>query len=126
MVEKAADRVTQFLLDELDEELRTVVIVMPESFDIHYLRRDLKGDYTGEGFAKVVDSFRLEDPLWNPEIDDLPVGRRHAVLHYHENAFVLQFPFSETETILISVTPEVGRDLLGFIDRCRRLVQVGD
>lgn len=123
MVTQAANRVTEFLLDKVDDGLRTVVIVQPDGFEITYLNDALKREYAREEFADVVDTFRLDDPLWSPDIEQMPVGRRRAVLHYHANAFVLQFPCSDEETILISVTPEVGRDLLGFIDECRKLVQ---
>lgn len=123
MVRQAAERVTDYLEDKIGEGLRTVVIVEPDDFEISYLDEALKRRYSQDSFSQVVDTFRLERPFLDPDIDDLPVGERRAIVHYHENAFVLQFPFSETETILISVTREVGRDLLGFIETCRQLVQ---
>lgn len=122
MVQEAAERLTTHLRDELGDGLRTVVIVQEDGQEIHYLRNDLRGGYTEHEFAQVVDAFRLDDALIAPEIDDTPVGERRAVVHYHENAFVLQFPFSASESILISINSEAGRHLLQFIEDCRQLV----
>lgn len=122
MARQAAERVTDRLVSELGDGLRTVVIVSPSGFDVHHLNEQLRREYSREQFAKVVDTFRLDQPLFSPGIEGEPVGERQAVLHYHENAFVLQLPCSEEDTILISVDPNVGRDLLSFIDSCRDLV----
>lgn len=122
MARHAAERVTERLVDEVGNGLRTVVVVRPTGHDVVYLDDGLKRVYTEETFGEVVDTFRLEEPFLSPGIDGRPVGERRAILHYHTNAFVLQFPFSDDETILISVDPDVGRDLLGFIETCRALV----
>jgi hypothetical protein len=122
MVEDAAHRVTTFLRDRVGDGLRTVVIVEEDTYDIAYLDPELEAQYTPDTFGQVVDSFRLENPLFSPGIKNQPVGERRAIVHYHENVFVLQFPYSDTESILISVYPDIGRDLLGFIDECRKQV----
>lgn len=126
MPRRAAERVTQALLDQIGTGLRTVVIVTPDDFEPYYLSETLRDQYSKGTYANVVDAFRLETPMFSPEIDDFPIGERRAIVHYHENAFVIQFPFSETETILISVQPEVGRELLRFIEQCRELVRDDD
>lgn len=123
MVERAAERMTDYLLEEVGDALRTVVIVKPNSIDITHLADRLQQEYTREIFFEVVDSFRLEDPLFSPDIEGHPIGQRRALVHYHEHAFVLQFPYSDAETILISVSTDVGQDLLGFIEHCRQLVR---
>lgn len=126
MVREAARRLTEFLRETVGDGLRTVVIVQPDDYTIHHLRDDLRSRYNETTYQQVVDSFRLNDPFFSPGIEGSPVGTRHAVVHYHENAFVFQFPFSAEETILASVAPEVGQDLLGFIEECRRFVQTED
>lgn len=123
MAKAAARRVIDYLLDRLDEGLRTVLVVSGSEYSVEYIRDDLRRAYSQETFTRVVETFRLKQPLFTPEIEAYPVGERRAVVHYHEHAFVLQFPFSESETILISVEEDVGRDLLEFIDTCRRLVE---
>lgn len=123
MVEQAAQRITDYLRNRVDDGLRTVVIVTDDGFNISYLSDALRREYSRETFGEVIDSFRLRNPLFNPGIEGKPIGERRAIVHYHENAFVIQLPYSEAASILISVNPDVGRDLLGFIEQCRKLVQ---
>lgn len=70
----------------------------------------------------MVDTFRLEDPFLSPGIESRPVGERRGIVHYHENAFVIQFPVSASESILISLSPDAGRDLMDFLETCRQKV----
>jgi hypothetical protein len=100
-------------------------VVQDGGYDTHYLRSDLEAQYRDETFSEVVDMFRLDHPFLNPDVDSNPVGERRAIIHYHERAFIIQFPFSETESILISLSRDAGRDLLHFIEKCRSIVHDG-
>lgn len=122
MAHNAAERITDYLQDRVGGGLRTVVIVGEDGWEVCHLRRDLREEYTEETYDEVVGTFRLEHPFLAPETESRPVGKRHAIVHYHEHAFVVQFPLSETESILVSLTPETGRNLLRFIENCRRLI----
>ncbi|SDN15502.1 hypothetical protein SAMN04487949_3518 [Halogranum gelatinilyticum] len=125
MVQQAAQQITEFLRDRAGRGLRTVVIVRDENYDVHYLRSDLEAQYSDETFSEVVDIFRLDSPFLAPDVNSNPVGERRAIIHYHERAFIIQFPFSETESILISLSRDAGRDLLQFIEKCRSIVHDG-
>lgn len=86
------------------------------------LRDVVQNQYSQEAFSAVVDSFRLDEPFLNPGTHERPVGERKAIDHYHNKAYVLQFPFSEWDSILVSLEREAGRDLLEFIEECRKRV----
>lgn len=122
MVEDAAQRLTDYVLEKAGDGLRTVIIVHDSGYDVTYLRDDLKKTYTTEGFSKVVDAFRLENPFLDPDLGKQPVGERRALVHYHQNACVIQIPFTATETILVSISQEAGRNLVSFIEACRNIV----
>lgn len=123
MVEDAAQHLTDFVLEKAGDGLRTVLIVHDSGYDVSYLRDDLEKTYTTEGFSQVVDAFRLENHFLDPELKHQPVGERRALVHYHQNACVIQIPYTSTETILVSISREAGRDLVSFIDACRRVVE---
>lgn len=118
MVQSAANRLTEFLQEEIGEALRAVVLLSADGWDAVYLRSDLREAYDEETFGLAVDAFR-DTTLDTPDIEPLPVGARHAAVFYHENAFILQFRYSQPERILVSITPEAGRNLLAFIESCR-------
>jgi hypothetical protein len=118
-------RLTKHLYDIVGDGLRTVVVVQHDDIDIEYLREDLEEKYTMEMFAEVIDEFRFEQPLMSPDVKGKPVGERRAVIHYHKNAFVLQFPRSASETILVSLSRDTGIQLLQFIENCRTILEEG-
>lgn len=122
MVEDAAKRLTEHVLEKAGDGLRTVIVVSESGYEVSYLREDLQETYSREGFAEVVDAFRLEQPFLSPGLQQQPVGERRALVHYHENACIIQIPYSKSETILISLSQEAGRDLVGFIESCRQVV----
>ena len=123
MARTATERTAAFVRDRIGDGLRTVVLVTENDWETAYLRDDLKTVYDRRTYSEVVDAFRLQEGFMSPNIDGHPVGERRALVHYHESAFVLQFPFSETETILVSVTNDAGRDLMGFIETVRQVVE---
>lgn len=123
MVDATAQRVTEYVLEQAGTGLRTVVILHENGFTPSYIRDDLKEQYDEAEYAKVIDTFRTERPFLAPDVENDPVGERRGILHYHENACVLQLPYSETESILISVSRDAGRELVGFIEACREIVQ---
>ncbi|PSP79968.1 hypothetical protein BRC88_07605 [Halobacteriales archaeon QS_4_69_225] len=115
-------RITEFVQEQVGDGLRTVAVVTPGGWELHYLRSDLKREYDEDAYGEVVESFRLEESSLAPATGDRPVGDRLAVVHYHENAFVLQFPVEERRSVLVSVTSDAGRELLEFIEECRSRV----
>lgn len=122
MAYETARRITEYLRDRVDDGLRTVVVIEQDGWEIHYLREDLRAEYTEETYDEVVDFFRLERPFLATAVASRPIGEHRATVHCHENAFVLQFPVKDAESVLVSLTPDTGRDLLEFIEECRRIV----
>ncbi|POG54722.1 hypothetical protein [Haloferax marisrubri] len=122
MVRDTARRLAEYLSRRIGDGLRTVVIADDDGFELEYLRDDLSERYTDGTLTAVISDLRVETPFSTPGIDTHPIGERRAVVHYYENAFVLQFPFSEAERIIISIGTDAGTDLLRFIEDCRRIV----
>lgn len=125
MAREAAREVTEFVRGEVGSGVRTVAILGDGGWETTYLRQELQAADSEESYSKVVDFYDLDEPLSSPGIDE-PVGERRAIVHLHENAFVIQLPFSETETVLVSLSRDAGRNLLGFIEHCRELVTGSD
>ncbi|MFC7129676.1 hypothetical protein [Haloferax chudinovii] len=122
MVRDTAHRLAEYLSRRIGDGLRTVVIADDDGYELEYIRDDLSERYTKRMLADVVSDLRVETPFSTPSIDSPPAGERRAVVYYYENAFILQFSFSETEQIIISIGTDAGTDLLQFIEDCRRIV----
>ncbi|QIO24122.1 hypothetical protein [Haloarcula sp. JP-L23] len=84
-----------------------------------YLRDDLKGKYTAEEYKSVVESFRVIPELTSDMTEEAPLGSKQCLIHYHEKAFVFQFPHEGCHSILLSVDPTVGSRLQSFISGCQ-------
>lgn len=121
MAKDVAKRLTEFVREQTGNGLRTIVILTDDGWEGVYLRDDLRKEYDYGSFDTAVEAFR-NTQLDTPGAAPLPLGDRRAAVFYHENAFVLQFPYSERETILVSITPEAGQNLLEFIENCHQIV----
>ncbi|MFC7204943.1 hypothetical protein ACFQJC_15605 [Haloferax namakaokahaiae] len=122
MVESTAQQLANYLKTRVGDGLRTVIIVSEDDYEIQYLRRDLKEQYSKRAFDEVVDDVRVESLPLAQLVESHPIGEQRAVVHYYDSAFVVQFPYSDTEQILISVATDAGASLLQFIEGCRQIV----
>ena len=118
MVSDAAHRITEFLRREVDEALRTVLILEADGWTGVYLRDDLRDLYDRDGYEDVVDQFREFSIGPKPESIG-HIGKRRVLVHYHDEAFVFQFPFEAGESILVCIDEDVGQGLSTFVERCR-------
>jgi len=119
MPRETGNNLVEYALSEVDEKLRTVAVVFEDDFEILYLRDDLQETYSSSQYNRVVDSFRTER---TPERDGkatAPLGAKQSLIHYHERAFVFQFPHADCHSILLSVEPSVGPRLESFITACQ-------
>ncbi|ADE03858.1 hypothetical protein [Haloferax volcanii] len=122
MVRDTAHRLAEYLSRRIGDGLRTVVIAADGGYELEYIRDDLSERYTERTLTAAVTDLQVETSFSSPSSDSSPAGERRAVVYYYENAFVLQFPFSEAEQIIISIGTGFGTDLLRFIEDCRRIV----
>ncbi|WP_136717942.1 hypothetical protein [Halorientalis salina] len=122
MVRDTARRVTDHVLDQVGDELRTTAVLTPDDWEVVYLRDDLSEQYAPDEYEQALTAFRATTEVDQPAVETLPIGERRAVVHYHEHAFVLQFPYQPGKTVIVSVEPAVGSSLGSFIDECRELV----
>lgn len=116
---EATARLAKYAREELGDSLRTIAIIYEDSFEVLYLREDLKDRYTRETYGDIVDVFReIPAPSWHGE-GESPLGDRTSVVHCYENAFVFQFNISGCHSVLMSVEPDVGTKLRTFIGDCQ-------
>jgi hypothetical protein len=103
----------------VNEALRTIAILYEDGCEIVYLRDNLKGKYSKQEYYAVADTFREIPELKESKTEDAPLGSKQALVHYHEKAYVFQFPHEQCHSILLSVDPTVGSRLKSFITGCQ-------
>ncbi|MEF8787227.1 MAG: hypothetical protein V5A45_14955 [Haloarculaceae archaeon] len=122
MPQNTGTRLVQYARQQVDDALRTVLVLYDNDYEILYLRDDLKGSYSPEEYESVAESFRIEMNAEASDWEDAPIGEKATVIHYHDSAYVFQFPHEDCHSILLSVEPRVGSRLKSFIDGCREQI----
>lgn len=113
-------QLTEYAGVQVGDALRTVAILYENDCEVVFLRDDLKEQYEPEQYNQVATSYRTKLTHDTHSDDGHPVGDKHSTIHYHENAFVFQFPHENCHSILLSVEPDVGSRLESFIEGCRK------
>jgi hypothetical protein len=111
-----------YALDQVGEALRTVTVLYEDDCSIVFLRDDLEASYDLEQYERVAASFRTDLGVEEHLSGESPVGRKRALVHYHDRAYVFQFPHEDCHSILLSVDPTVGTQLSSFITECRQFI----
>lgn len=119
MVKEVATQLGDYARKQVDKSLRTVTIVYEDDWEVIYLRNDLGEKYSPSDYKLVVDTFRQVPELGRGVTSDVPLGDKKCLIHYHDGAFVFQFPYENCHSILLSVEKSVGARLQTFIDGCQ-------
>jgi hypothetical protein len=122
MPRAAGKQLAKYARGEISDALRTVAVLYEDDCEIVYLRDDLQKMYSPEQYKAVADMFRIEMSDSSTTNDETPLGRKHSLIHSHENAFVFQFPHEDCHSILMSVNPSVGSRLRSFLTKCQKRI----
>jgi len=120
MPQESAAELEDYAHSTVNEGLRTIAILYEDSCEVTYLRDDLKGKYSKQEYYAVADTFREIPELTESKTEGAPLGSKQALVHYHEKAYVFQFPHERCHSILLSVDPTVGSRLKTFINGCQK------
>jgi len=122
MPRATGNQLAEYARGEISDALRTVAVLYEDDCEIVYLRDDLKKTYNPEQYKKVADAFRTDLSSTPDTSDETPIGQKHSLIHYHENAYVFQFPHDDCHSILMSVNPSVGSQLRSFLTECQKRI----
>lgn len=120
MSQRSAHQIADAVREQSGDDVRTVIAIDDDEWDVVYLRDDLKEAYDEAAFDRAVETFHAAAPAASKDVEALPLGGRKAAVYYHENAFVLQFWFDD-HRVLVSVSADAGRELFHFLEECRQL-----
>lgn len=111
----------QYCGDRLGDDLRVVGSYSGDSRSVHYLREDLTDVYRIERLGPLIGKAReVHQPLHDVDQLEAPLGAVVAGVYAFENALVLHFLVGADQGVVVSVEPSVGRQLVSFLEECRR------
>lgn len=115
---ETSNQLVEYAREQVGDSLRTVSVLYENDCEVVYLRKNLQGTYNPDQYKRVAGSFRIDIGEEIHRSGNSPVGNKNCIIHYHENAYVFQFPHDGCHSILLSVEPEVGSRLKSFIEGC--------
>jgi hypothetical protein len=118
----AGDRLAEYALAEVGDEVRTVAILYEDGCEVIYIREDLRESYSPAEYKRLAGSFRIDMREDQHDEEDAPIGPKRSLIHYHGDAYVFQFPHEECHSVLLSVAPSVGSRLRSFISDCEERI----
>lgn len=119
MPSNTGERLAEYAADQLGDALRTVFVLSEDGCEVIYVRDDVRTAYSADRYERLAESFRIDLGAAVEARPATPIGSKAAIVHYHEGAYVFQFPHEGCHSILLSVEPRVGSQLASFIDGCR-------
>jgi hypothetical protein len=117
MAVETSKSLAAFFRREVGQSLRLVAHYTATSVEFVYLREDLDDEYDERTFRDSFDIHRQDRGAAATQESTIQAGDHHCTLRVYDEAIV--FNFSQTDDVgtVVSVTPDVGRDLLTFVTR---------
>lgn len=125
MAEKSGEQLAKYAEEQMEDALRTVFVLHDDDCEVIYLRDDIRQRYTADQYKRVAESFRIDLNTAVRERTESQIGSKNSIIHYHEGAYVFQFPHSDCHSILLSIEPRVGSQLKSFIKDCQNQISDG-
>lgn len=119
MAMRASKRLVEFLEDRAGEALRVVFHydTRSEGFEILYMRPDIQDEYSEAELLDHFDTFRRDSHLAGVQQSRLRTGDHHCSIRVYDESLIFNFTLGDYANTIISLDPDVGRDLLGFVGK---------
>lgn len=111
-----SETLTPYLKDAAGEYLRGVVWYEGDEYDIRFIRDDLRTQRLKSEVDEMIDRLRGESRV--SERRAFPFGEVNATVRSFEEAMVMHFPSTQGRGTVVTLDPEVARQLNTFVGNC--------
>lgn len=116
MAEGKNTELLSYLEETAGEYLRGVVWYEDDEYEIHYIRDDLRTRRLRSEVDKMIDRLRRESR--SGERRSFSLGEVNGIVRSFEEAMVMHFPSTQGRGTVVTLEPEVARQLNTFIGSC--------
>lgn len=116
-------QVLRVLEERAGEGVRGAAHYEQDGLTFLYIREDLKNEAFRERARKIVSRARNRSPLIE---EGEGLGRRRAGLDLHEDAVLLHFILGKNSGLIVSLEPEIARQLRDFVEECNLALESPD
>lgn len=118
MDEQQYEELSEFLQKQVGDALRGVIAYDGDEQQTIYLREDVRAEHSAAYGSRVADVFRAQHRDRTDVLEALEFTDESASLQIFDEALVIHF-MGDGEGAIIKFDPDVGRNLVQFIDTCR-------
>lgn len=111
-----SETLTPYLKNAAGEYLRGVVWYEGDEYDIRFIRDDLRTQRLKSEVDEMIDRLRGESRV--SERRAFPFGEVNATVRSFEEAMVMHFPSTQGRGTVVTLDPEVTRQLNTFVGNC--------
>lgn len=120
------ERLTQFLLDEVGDGLRSVVSHAGRTYDVVYVRDEVREQYTDDEVAQIVEDL-VFDTLDKQHQEGMYVhGDLACTVRCFEEAVEMHLVLDDQRGVAISLEPTVLLEHQSFVGRCMEAVGIDE
>lgn len=125
MAMRASNRLVEYLQDRAGDALRVVFHydARDEGYEILHMRPDIEAEYTEAELRDHFDTFRRDSHLADVQQSKLHTGDHHCSMRVYDETLIFNFTLGERANTIISLDPNVGRDLLGFVGNAMSMLK---
>ncbi|MFC4553582.1 MULTISPECIES: hypothetical protein [Halorussus] len=116
MTEESYHQLISYLKSETGELLRGVITYDSDEYEIHYIRDDIRTQHLKNDVNKIIKRLRRESRP--SEHRSFPFGELNGIVRSFENAMVMHFPDTQGRGTVVTLEPEVARQLNTFLGNC--------
>ena len=116
MADEKNTELLSYLKETAGEYLRGVVWYENDEYEIRYIRDDLRTRRLRSEVDKMIDRLRRESR--SGERRSFSFGEVNGIVRSFEEAMVMHFPSTQGRGTVVTLDPEVARQLNTFIGSC--------
>lgn len=111
-----------FLQRKADDYLRSVIHYEGETYNIVFLRDDVKSGYSDEDVEEIVEELFWEGYSTPLQESVYPHGELNCTIRCFENVVGMHFPHDDTAGTAVSMDAQAARDLYSFVGDCLTVI----
>ncbi|WP_232820477.1 hypothetical protein [Halorussus litoreus] len=121
MPQESANRLVEFLEERADEHLRGAIHYSEDGYESLYLREDVDAMYSDKKMTDLAEYYRQQSRVQSSD-KPFALGNCHCNVSFYDDAILFHFSQGDKIGTVITLEPEAGRDIVGFITKCLELL----
>lgn len=117
MPEESANRLVDYLEEQAGEYLRGAIHYSEDGYMTLYMRDDVDALYSPAKMEELAEYYQQENRNQSSE-EPFELGTNHCTVGFYDDAILFHFTQGDGLGTVITLEPEAGRNIVGFITEC--------